>query len=216
MKRSIIFTIVMLLIITVLIAGCTSNSSSSAPSAVATSTTPLPVQTTGSQLSTVDPSQMALTLSDVPAGFTLKEGTPLTSSDVSPTNIADGWIKGYEVEFQRTNNGASTGVVDVEFIAQVITVYPIDNVNQVMTQTGTNMLQESNATVTVEQLPDPQIGDSSQAFKITGKTSSGTPMISFFITFSKDDVVETLAWAGTSADYSTLNNLANIAEAKIK
>ncbi len=201
MKKSIIFTGVLLLIIAVFVAGCTSNS----PASTAT-----PVPTTP-QLSTVDPSDMALALSDVPAGFTIKEGSEKTTSDMSQEALANGWKKGYDVEFQRMN----TATQDYEILEQTISVYPISNLNQVMTEATTETLQKANATTTVEQLSDPKIGDSSKAFRI--KTSYlGVPVTSFSIYFIKKDVYEGLVIGGTSADYETLKGLANVSASKIR
>jgi hypothetical protein len=201
MKKSIIFTGVLLLIIAVFVAGCTSNS----PASTAT-----PVPTTP-QLSTVDPSDMALTLSDVPAGFTIKEGSEKTSSDVSQEYIRDGWEKGYYVQFDRVN----TATQDFEILEQTLSVYPIGHVNLVMTQASTEILQTANATNTVEKLSDPSIGDSSAAFR-TKTSIDGFPVTGFTIFFVKKDVFEALDLEGTSADYATLKNLANVSASKIR
>ena len=205
MKKRIILTVLSLLIVTIFIAGCTSNTSPSAPA---------PVQTTASQLSTIDPSDMALTLSDLPAGFTIKDGTELVASDMEKSAIANGWEKGYSVEFDRTNNGLRTGNLDIEMLQQSINVYPIANLNQVMTNSANEELQLANATVTVTQLPDPKIGDSSQAFRETIKVA-GLQLTQFYISFIKKDVHENLYMGGTSADYETLKNLANVSASKI-
>src|SRR5208337_1856034 len=205
MRKSIILTVAFLLILSIFIAGCTSISSTSIPT---------PVQTTAIQLSTIDPSEMALTLSDVPAGFTIKEGSERTSSDMSQEAHANGWEKGYYVQFERSSTGTNTGVVDFEILEQTISVYPIDNVNQVLDERGPEILQTANTTFKVEQLSDPEIGDSSAAFRI--KTSySGVPINGFDIIFVKKDVYEEVASMGTSADYETLKNLANVSASKI-
>ncbi len=201
MKKSIIFTGVLLLIIAVFVAGCTSNSPAS-------TTTPVP---TTPQLSTVDPADMALTLSDVPTGFTIKEGSEKTSSDVSQEYIRDGWEKGYYVQFDRVN----TATQDFEILEQTLSVYPIGHVNLVMTQASTEILQTANATNTVEKLSDPSIGDSSAAFR-TKTSIDGFPVTGFTIFFVKKDVFEALDLEGTSADYATLKNLANVSVSKIR
>ena len=158
---------------------------------------------------------MALTLSEVPAGFILKEGTPLTFSDASQTSLANGWEKGYNAEFDRSIPVAGSIIPDIEVIQQYISVYPINNVNQVITQGGTKVLQSANATFKVEQLSDPKIGDFSQAYKLNYNLKN-EQISGFIIYFAKKDVVESFIMQGTSADYSTLDNLANIAEAKVK
>jgi len=205
MRKNIILTLASLLILSIFLAGCTSNSPTS---------TTTPVQTTASQLSTIDPSDMALTLSDIPAGFTIKDGTELVASDMAKSAIENGWEKGYSVGFERTNNGLRTGILDSEMIQQSINVYPIANLNQVMTNSANEELQQANATVTVTQLPDPGIGDSSQAFRWTTEIA-GIQVTQFYISFIKKDVHENLYMGGTSADYETLKNLANVSASKI-
>lgn len=201
MKKCIIFIIGLSLILSsVFIAGCASN----APS------TSLP--TFGSKLSTIEPIEMALKLSDLPSGFTIKEGTERTSSDVGQKAHANGWKKGYFVEFDRSGTGKT---LETEMIMQDISVYPIDNVNQIMANAQSKILKEAYANETVEQLSDPKIGDSSQAFRVK-KNIFGIPITSFVIYFAKGDVVETIIMTGTSADYATLNQLAKVAAAKIR
>jgi len=205
MKKSIIFTGVLILIIAVFVAGCTSNSPAS-------TTTPLP---TTARLSTVDPSDMALTLSDVPAGFSIVEGSEKTSSDVSQESLGKGWEKGYYVKFQKVNSATGTGIPDMEIIEQTISVYPISNLPQVMTMVSTGILQEANATVTVDQLSNPNIGDVSQAWRIKTQLQ-GIQLTGFTISYHKKNVWEGLSMVGTSADYATLKNLANVSASKIR
>jgi len=205
MKKSIIFTGVLILIIAVFVAGCTSNSPAS-------TTTPLP---TTARLSTVDPSDMALTLSDVPAGFSIVEGSEKTSSDVSQESLGKGWEKGYYVKFQKVNSATGTGIPDMEIIEQTISVFPISNLPQVMTMVSTGILQEANATVTVDQLSNPNIGDVSQAWRIKTQLQ-GIQLTGFTISYHKKNVWEGLSMVGTSADYATLKNLANVSASKIR
>jgi hypothetical protein len=153
---------------------------------------------------------MALTLSDVPAGFTIKEGSEKTSSDMSPEALTLGWKKGYYVQFMRINNAQ-----DAESIEQTLSVFPIDNVNMLLTESDAKYMATSNATFPVERLSDPKIGDSSKAYR-TKVTISGFPMTGFTILFVKKDVFESLDTIGTSADYATLKNLANVSASKIR
>ncbi|MGB7788066.1 MAG: hypothetical protein WBL42_04820 [Methanoregula sp.] len=75
--------------------------------------------------------------------------------------------------------------------------------------------EQANATVTVTQLPDPGIGDSSQAFMTITK-SAGIQLTRIDIIFVKDDVFEDVVGGGTSADYETLKELATVAASKIR
>ncbi|MGA9204120.1 hypothetical protein [Methanoregula sp.] len=77
------------------------------------------------------------------------------------------------------------------------------------------LLQTANATNTVEKLSDPSIGDSSAAFR-TKTSIDGFPVTGFTIFFVKKDVFEALDLEGTSADYATLKNLANVSVSKIR
>jgi hypothetical protein len=149
---------------------------------------------------------MALSLSDLPQGYVIKERSERTTSDVDSKALALGWKKGYTVTF--LHQGST--ILDVTRIQQGISIYPIDKINDVMFTIQDSALKLSNETIKVEKLSDPKIGDSSQAFRITEGN-----LRYYSISFTKYDVFEELSMTGTTTDYETLKDLANIAVAKI-
>jgi len=202
-----------LIILLVCIVGCTSTAPptsqiTKSPSSLQATPTPNPEN----KLSTIEPSEMALQLSDVPPDFTIKERSERTRSDVDKSAIAMGWKKGYYVEFKQINVPTQDSVA----IIQKISVYPLNNINQLLTQNKTDLNNITAAKkVQVAQLSDPKIGDSSQAFWVRS-TDPNTPYLGFVIGFVKKDVYELIAIGGTSANYQTLKDIANKAAAKIK
>jgi hypothetical protein len=152
---------------------------------------------------------MALTLSDVPAGFTIIQGKELIASDMNESAIQNGWKKGYSVVFERSDNGLQNG--DHTILSQSISVYPIENLNQVMTFARSEKVP-IDSSVKFTQLPDPGIGDSSQAFELTEVNG----VTDLYISFVKEDVHENLYMNGRSVDYETLKNLAKASASKIR
>ena len=154
---------------------------------------------------------MALQLSDVPANFPLLERSERTRSNVTQSELDLGWIKGYYVHFQRVDLVKREG----EFIYQTIDVYPIENVNQILALTKKTPLENANESVQVDELSDPKIGDSSEAFRFR-IIDSNIQIIGYGIIFTKKDVVESIVAAGTSADYQSLEDLVKKAAEKIR
>ena len=84
---------IVLLVAVLITAGCVNNQNT------VISSTP----TSEIKLSTIEPSEMALQLSDVPDGFKIIERSEMTNSDVSYFGIDNGWKKGYFVRFERVD-----------------------------------------------------------------------------------------------------------------
>ena len=192
-----------LIIILVCIAGC-----STTPSTTQITPTPTPE----SILSTIDPSEMALQLSDMPDGFEIGERSERTRSDVSQGALDNGWKKGYYVFFQRKE---SKELKDIEYISQYISLYPIEKIDQPLISAKKSLIDSSNDSYLVEELSNPKIGNSSQAFRVK-RTVLGQHATEFYIHFVKKDVYETFIDIGTSTDYENLKSIAKIAAAKIK
>jgi energy-converting hydrogenase Eha subunit F len=162
-----------------------------------------------SKLSTIEPSEMALQLSDVPAGFSILERTERTRSNTTQSELDLGWIKGYYVVYKRINSDKQ----DAETIQQLINVYPFENVNHVQAYIKKFALSSANENVQVDELSDPKIGDSSQAFRIRNLNNQ---MTIYIISFTKNDVVELILAGVTSADYESIKNITKTAAEKIK
>jgi len=220
---------VILLIIAVFSVGCVDNSpavstgptlsptldvknigkTTTQPPAVTKTTSPITQYATStSLLSTIEPSEMALQLSDLPPGFTLKERSERVYSDVDSWAHNNGWKKGYIVSYQKVDLNALSGTV----IDQRISIYPIGNISRVTPQ-FVNDLKNKPEGISIDELSNPNIGDSSQAFR--GVASSDGSKI-YFIVFYKKDVYESLSMTGKTTDYELLKDVAKIAAAKIK
>ncbi len=185
--------IIGLMILLICMAGCTS----SVPS----------IQPPENKLSMIEPSDMALQLSDIPGNFTLKERSERVGSDVSQWGRDHGWIEGYYTIFQKVDLSQSSGTV----IEQRISVYPIENISMVLPYIHNDFKNLTD--VTVDELLKPNIGDSARAFRLTNKTDNTKIYV---IAFVNKDIYENLVMGGTVTDYESLKQLATIAAAKIK
>lgn len=195
MKLNTQILLVLLLITMVFLSGCTQQTTT-APETIKEPSKP--------KLSSLEPSDLILQLSDLPSNFTIKERTERVSSDVSENARNLSWKKGYYGRFAKVET-----LLDMTVIEHTISIYPIDNISKVL-----DIPMESNEYVTFEELSNPNIGDKSRAFRVTEK--SGLETRYNFIQFNKMDVHETLYMRGTSTDYELLKELAKKAEAKIK
>lgn len=182
-------------IISMGIAGCTSQ----APSA--------------SETSTIEPSEMILQPSDIPANFTLVEKGQRDVSDMNEWALDHGWKKGYYAVFLNNDPNSIPGTV----IEQYISVYPAENITLIVPDTVSGWknwtVEENNPNLSLEELSLTTIGDSSAAMKVSNK-SDNTQVYS--ISFIKKDVFQQFWTNGTATDYETARQLAGAAAAKIK
>jgi hypothetical protein len=190
---------IVLLVVVVMTAGCVSENKN----VVLT-----PTQTPEIKLSTIEPSEMALQLSDLPQGYVLKERVETTESGLGVND--SGWLKGFSVTFDKMD---STNM-KLTIIRQRISIYSIDKINSPMSIARTNLVKTSDPSFPLGILSDPKIGDSSQAFKI--KVSSENFPYAYSISFVKKDVFEDIVMISDSIDYELLKDLAKKAAAKIK
>jgi len=189
-----IFLMTCFVIISLGIAGCTSQ----AP----------PV----SKTSTIEPSEMILQSSEIPANFTLVEKGQRNVSDMNDWALDHGWKKGSYAVYL-TNDPNSPGTV----IEQYTSVYPAENITLIVPDTVSswkNMtIEDYDVNVTLEELSLPTIGDSSAALKYFNKTDNSRMYV---ISFIKKDVFQNIFTNGTATDYETAKQLAAVAAAKIK
>jgi hypothetical protein len=179
----------------ILLAGCTGQPQP--PAKIVPPTTP---QQATPPLAPLEPSQMALQLSDYPQGYSIVERGEKLSSDVTPEARNLGYIKGYTmlVRTIASNN------IEYTIIGQTISIYPKENTIKVLA------LGLNSSWI---KLSDPQIGDQSQAFRITDPE---TQLNRYIIDFSKNNVFERFIMVGTSTDYELLKSLAQKAVSKIQ
>jgi hypothetical protein len=181
-----------LIILLVCIAGCTST----APS------------TPEIKLSTIELSGMALQLDDLPENYQIKERSEQVRSDVVKSALDLGWKKGYIVKFVQVDSNN----LEVTSIEQGISVYPIENRDKAFSLQKDESAKYT-ANITIDDLSNPNIGDQSQAYRITNKSDNSK---SYAIDFIKQDVFESLSMSGTFTDYETLKELAKTAAEKIE
>jgi hypothetical protein len=156
---------------------------------------------------------MALQLLDLPAGFTLQEGRERTRSDVSQSALDRGWIKGYHVMFGRKNEST----FQMEYLTQDIDIYPIEKVNLALAEGNAEMVQRSKDAYLVNALPNPEIGDSSQAYAVElSKKSKKVNATGVFYQFVKKDVYEQIVMISTSRNPEFFKEMAKTAASKIR
>lgn len=192
--------IICFIILSVGIAGCTSQ----APAAPAAP---------GTSQSTIEPSAMILQTSEIPVNFTLMEKAARNVSEMNAWALDHGWKKGYYAVYQKNDPNSPSGTA----IEQTISVYPAENITLIVPDTIQGWknwsVEENNVNLSIENLPLPTIGDSSAALKVTDKSDS-TQM--YVIAFVKKNVYQQFLTNGTAADYETTRQLAGIAAAKIQ
>jgi len=176
------------------IAGCLSQTPSASP-------------VPETKLSTVEPAQLVLRPSEVPANFVLDEEWERNVSDMNPWSLDKGWKKGYGTYYEKKGP-------DARFFQHVISIYPAENISLIVPDTVYNWKNWSTeGNYTVEELLSPGIGDYSSALKVT---EASDPMNMYIISFVKYDVYEEMWTNGTATDYDMLKQLANTAAAKIQ
>ena len=195
MREGFIALVVFLVITSVFIAGCSSN------------------VLTGNKLSSRTPSEMVLQLSDLPMDYKLQERSEL-APDIDSYAHSEGWKKGYSVSFSFVNNDDKA--ISVSVISQQLSVYPIENIRHILPHTKVSLNNKACDEFVVDEMPNPNIGDFSQAFRFTDKNGKGTTR--YFIEFVKMDVYVNLLMGGSvgSTDYELLKDIAKKAAAKIK
>ena len=194
MKNSYNILTIGLIILLVCIVGCTSKTPSNPEI----------------KLSTIEPSEMALQSDELPENYQIKERSEQVKSDVVKSALDLGWKKGYIVKFVQVdlNN------LEVTSIEQDISIYPIENINKSLSlQRDESTKYTANNSYTIDDLSNPNIGDQSQAYRITNKLDNSK---SYAIDFTKQDVFESLRMSGTFTDYEILKELAQTAAEKIE
>ena len=198
--------ILVFIILSVFFAGCTSQ----VPPVSPVTQTPSPA--TGTKISTIEPSQMILLPSEIPSTLTMVKKSERNLSEMRSWAVDHGWKKGYYAMFRNNDPNSPSGTI----FEQVISVYPAENITLIIPNTieayKNGVIAENNANLTLDILPAPGIGDSSNAMVFSDK-SDNTRV--YLISFVKKDVYQDFLTNGTAADYETAKQLARAAAAKI-
>ncbi|MDD5142839.1 hypothetical protein [Methanoregula sp.] len=181
-----------------------------APVVVQTLVTPVPTPAPESPVASVPLSDLALSKEDLPSDYRLKDRTFTSYASAGQVYRDLGWQQGYEVTYYRMD----TDLNDITMITQEIAVYPLKTVRDVYSLKKEKLLPEEDSR-TDYQVPFPQTGDRSIAWREVS-TSGITPVVTYTVIFTKKNVYEKIALAGTSTDYELLKSLAATAADKIR
>ena len=154
---------------------------------------------------TKQPVELILSLSDLEGDYSIEEKTPRLVSDVSEEGINLGWKEGYYVRYARIGDD----IFDTTIIEQLISIYPIKNITKTL-----ELPREDIENFKFEEMPSPNIGENSRAFRIT-ETDEWGEYRYYQVDFIKENVYENFYMSGTATDYEMLKELAQKAEAKI-
>lgn len=175
-----------------ILAGCTSQTN-----------TP----TIENKLSTLDPSEMALQLSDLPEGY-VKLSSEYVNVEEKPGyyNVKEKYYnatKGYRIAFQKETPS------NISIIIQTIFIVPTDPPPYYLIMDIINHSANINNTTILKR---PNIGDFGLAIWIT----DGKQGDEFIIYFVKKNVWEIIEVTGSPPNYKDFNSIAQKASEKIK
>jgi hypothetical protein len=160
---------------------------------------------------TVEPSAMALQLSDLPDGYIIKERSDVAYADINPLAREEGWKQGYYVAFYRMD----VRTYDITGISQQISVYPLDRIRIIFDDVKMNLQSSANTSATLTELPFPKTGDRTIALR-TVDANDPYGIMTYTIVFTKKDVLEQIEMRGTTTDYEVLKDIAARAAQKIR
>jgi hypothetical protein len=199
--------LILIVQLAIISAGCLSSPPSPQPQQTPM---PSPIPIPDSAIATFTPGEMALQLTDVPPDYLLKDRTVIAYGEVSPLTRDLGWKQGYRVVFYRMNREKD----DMTGIRQYIGVYQQENIDRVYSFATEGILSAENG-ITRYEIPFPEIGDQSIAFR---ETRVGDPLdlAVYTIIFTKKNVFETITMGGTTTDYETLKDVVRKAADRIQ
>jgi len=199
---AIILLMTVLIVLSVGIAGCSSQTPAASPTPETTKT-----------VSTIEPSEMIVQASEIPGNFTLVTERERTASELSEWALDHGWKKGYSVVYRKNDPNSPSGTI----ILQNISIYAGENATLAVSDTIDGQIdwitKENDANLSVEKISISAIGDASGSLKYSDKSDNSSMYV---IAFAKKGVFQDIETNGTAADYETARQFAEIAAAKIK
>jgi hypothetical protein len=172
---------------------------------------PTPSPVPESKTATLEPSAMALQLTDLPDGYIIKERSDVAYADINPLAREEGWKQGYYIAFYRMD----VKYYDITGITQQISIYPPDRMRIIFDTVKTDLVSRANASVTLTELPFPKTGDRTVALRTTD-ANDPYGIMTYTIVFTKKDVLEQIEMKGTTTDYEVLKDIAARAAGKIQ
>ena len=172
-----------------------------------------------------EPSEMVLQISDLPndKNWTIIEKNLRSREEVSQIERELGFKKGYYVhyfsQYKKNNN------INFIHVYHFVSIYPLVNSAINMTYSfetakenykiGSFYENTNKKILSVSELSNPFIGDSSIAYNITVTDFTGFEENIYTICFTKWDVAEVITIEGNDIDYEFLKKLAEKAEERI-
>ncbi len=170
-------------------------------------------QESAARLTSLELAGMLLEEADLPENFTFVEKEKVSEEEMPPEDLERGIRERYNLKFARVqgNSSQNTTVID-----QYIFCCSTDKIEELVTKPLV-----SNEYATYEVLPDPGIGNSSVAYRVTttytgADGNSSEQEVSYMIKFCKLDIYEILYLHGEPAEYDLLRDAAVKAEVKIR
>jgi hypothetical protein len=198
MNKIRVLIIVLLVITTIFLAGCTLPASPSA-------------QRPDSPSTDSGFAALLLTPEDLPQGIVRAGDGPMQTSDVTDTMTRLGWQKGHRTLYADGMPLTAKSIV----MEQDIMIFNGANASVMLEEHKNSFtLIESNA-VTALPLPDPDIGEKSFAVKVIATGSAGNEIDHYVLGFVKSDIYEVFSMTGTPAAYPTFLELGKRSADKI-
>ncbi len=172
-----------------------------------------------------EPQLMALDISDLPSdrNWTMMEKNVLSREEVTQIERSLGFKKGYYVRYfsqYRLNDN-----LEYVNVYQKVSVYPLADSAINMTfsfdtarenyKVGSFYEGTNKKILSISELADPFVGDSSLGYNISVVDSTGLNDNIYTICFTKWDVANVITMEGTKIDYELLKNLTKKAEEMI-
>ena len=196
--------LMMVVLFSVVSPACTSTLFGSAPQYRQQPAATQAVQTTPLTIS-----DLALTLSDLPPDYLLRDRSVVAYEQVGPVFRELSWQQGYEVSFYRMNRPKG----DNTLVRQEISIFPAGRIDTVFQLEKESMLTPPNGTTRYD-IPLPIIGDQSIAFR-ESDVDAPERNVTYSLLFAKNNIYETITMSGTTTDYETLKDIALKAAGRI-
>jgi hypothetical protein len=203
------WTVLVLMMIVIVSAGCL-DTLMGKPENKPQTLPPTTLPTTENPSSTVQPSDMALQLADLPSDYILRDRSVMVSPEVAQLTRDLGWREGYFVAFYRIDKDKD----DLTRIRQSINFFPIENMKKVFDLEKIDLESQAISPQIQSEIPFPVTGDYSRAYRLTDPTDA-TKQVTYTVIFTKKNVYEKIVMTGTTTDYEVLKDVVQKAAAKI-
>jgi hypothetical protein len=204
------WTVLVLMMIVLVSAGCL-DTLTGKPENKPQTLPPTALPTTENPSSTVQPSDMALQLADLPSDYILRDRSVMVSPEVAQLTRDLGWREGYFVAFYRIDKDKD----DLTRIRQSITIFPLENMKKVFDLEKIDIESQAISPQIQSEIPFPVIGDYSRAYRLTDPTDA-MKQVTYTVIFTKKNVYEKIIMTGTTTDYEVLKDVVHKAAAKIQ